>query len=50
VTAPRTAEGRATDSRWYNFDPATYLECGLAGTFGGWDDLADFALCGQEYE
>ncbi|MGN9781599.1 hypothetical protein ACTMTF_09235 [Nonomuraea sp. ZG12] len=37
VTAPRTAEGRATDSGWYNFDPATYQECGLAGTFGGWD-------------
>jgi hypothetical protein len=22
--------------RWYNFDPITYLECGLAGALGGW--------------
>ena len=22
--------------RWYNFDPAAYLECGCEGTFGGW--------------
>jgi len=29
IDAPR---GR----RWYNFDPATYLECAVAGTFGGW--------------
>lgn len=21
---------------WFNFDPATFLECGLAGRFGGW--------------
>lgn len=26
--------------RWYNFDPCQYLECAMAGTFGGWD-LAD---------
>ncbi|MCW5790248.1 MAG: hypothetical protein KIT72_07500 [Polyangiaceae bacterium] len=31
VDAPRGA-------RWYNFDPCTYLECGVAGTFGGWQD------------
>ncbi|GII57244.1 hypothetical protein Pth03_56330 [Planotetraspora thailandica] len=82
VDAPRTSTTRATPSRWYNFDPASYLECGLAGALGGWDesdgtrvavpgpvhpdvppdpailsietvtwdDLADFALCGQLYE
>lgn len=22
--------------RWYNFDPLCYLECAVAGTFGGW--------------
>jgi hypothetical protein len=82
VDAPRTSGPRATPRRWYNLHPATYLECGLAGAFGGWDesdglripvpgpvhpdvpmdteivqidtltwdDLADFALCGQTYE
>jgi hypothetical protein len=29
---------RATDSRWYNFDPRGYLECGMAGSLGGWDE------------
>ena len=29
VDAPR---GR----RWFNFDPLTYLECAVEGTFGGW--------------
>jgi len=29
VIAPR-------NSRWYNFDPAGYLECAMAGSFGGW--------------
>jgi len=24
--------------RWYNFDPCTYLECAVAGTFGGWEE------------
>jgi hypothetical protein len=28
---------RATDARWYNFDPRGYLECGMAGSLGGWD-------------
>ncbi|MBO0871274.1 MAG: hypothetical protein J2P15_22195 [Micromonosporaceae bacterium] len=28
---------RATARRWYNFDPHGYLECGMAGTLGGWD-------------
>jgi hypothetical protein len=23
-------------ARWYNFDPPTYLECAVDGTFGGW--------------
>jgi hypothetical protein len=38
VRAPRP-EGliRATPADWYNFDPATYLECGLTATLGGWD-------------
>lgn len=22
--------------RWYNFDPHTFIECGLTGSFGGW--------------
>lgn len=24
-------------SRWYNFDPATFLECAVCGSFGGWE-------------
>lgn len=24
-------------ARWYNFDPCTYIECGAAGSFGGWE-------------
>jgi hypothetical protein len=24
-------------SRWYNFDPVSYLECAMAGSFGGWE-------------
>ena len=24
-------------SRWYNFDPISYLECAMAGSFGGWE-------------
>ena len=23
--------------RWYNFDPVGYLECAMAGSFGGWE-------------
>jgi hypothetical protein len=34
IDAPRGA-------RWYNFDPCTYLEGGLAGTFGGWEEGDD---------
>ncbi|WP_432824532.1 hypothetical protein [Dactylosporangium sp. CA-092794] len=39
VDAPR-ADGcrRATGGRWYNFDPMSYLECGMAGTLGGWSE------------
>jgi hypothetical protein len=25
-------------ARWYNFDPVGYLECAVAGTFGGWQE------------
>lgn len=39
IDAPRGA-------RWYNFDPCTYLECGLAGSFGGWEEGDDK---GREY-
>ncbi|MCI0399428.1 MAG: uroporphyrinogen decarboxylase family protein [Chloroflexi bacterium] len=31
VDAPRGA-------RWYNFDPLTYLECGVRGTLGGYTE------------
>lgn len=31
VDAPR-------GSRWYNFDPGAYLECGIEGAFGGWQE------------
>lgn len=24
-------------SRWYNFEPRSYLECAMAGSFGGWE-------------
>jgi hypothetical protein len=24
-------------SDWYNFDPCTFLECAVRGTFGGWE-------------
>lgn len=29
---------RATGARWYNFDPRAYLECGMAGSLGGWEE------------
>src|SRR5690606_20192925 len=32
---PRLDGGRATLDTWYNFDPASYLECAAAGAFGG---------------
>ncbi len=39
VDAPRPPGSvRATGDRWYNFDPRGYLECGMAGSLGGWDD------------
>jgi hypothetical protein len=28
-------------SRWYNFDPHSFLECGMAGSFGGWGEGDD---------
>lgn len=24
-------------TRWYNFDPTTYLECAMVGSMGGWE-------------
>ena len=24
-------------SRWFNFDPVGYIECAMAGSFGGWE-------------
>ncbi len=39
VDAPRPDSCvRATGIRWYNFDPRGYLECGVAGSLGGWDE------------
>jgi len=38
VLAPRP-EGtgaRSTPRRWRNFDPASYVECAVAGSLGGW--------------
>jgi hypothetical protein len=34
LTSPR-------GGRWYNFDPLTFLECGVQGTFGGWQASSD---------
>jgi hypothetical protein len=28
-------------ARWYNFDPATFLECAATGTYGGWEESDD---------
>lgn len=30
--------------RWSNLDPFTFLECGIAGAFDGWDAESDAAL------
>ncbi|HEY4002291.1 MAG TPA: hypothetical protein VGO93_25690 [Candidatus Xenobia bacterium] len=27
--------------RWYNFDPLTFVECGVVGAMGGWEDGDD---------
>lgn len=27
--------------RWYNFEPHSYIECGLTGAFGGWQPSDD---------
>jgi hypothetical protein len=38
IDAPRPpGTVRATSDRWYNFTPSAYLECGTAGSLGGWD-------------
>src|SRR5262249_1607474 len=26
------------ESRWYNFGPESFVECGLQGAFGGWEE------------
>jgi hypothetical protein len=26
---------------WYNFDPSSFLECAMAGSFGGWEEGDD---------
>lgn len=39
ISAPR-------NSSWYNFDPLSYLECAMAGSFGGWESGDD---TGREY-
>lgn len=31
-------------TRWYNFDPASYLECGTSGSVGGWDESSPVEL------
>ncbi len=31
-------------ARWYNFDPASYLECGTTGSVGGWGDDIEVEL------
>jgi len=31
-------------ARWYNFDPTSYLECGVVGSVGGTDHHAEVAL------
>jgi hypothetical protein len=36
----------ATGSNGYNFDPSSYIECGLVGALGGWEDGDD---TGREY-
>ena len=42
VNAPRPPDCvRATYWRWYNHDPQGYLECGMAGSLGGWDEDDD---------
>jgi hypothetical protein len=54
---------RAVGTRWDSYTPSAYLKAGVTGAFGtdtgggdvndvledglGWDDLAEFALCGQ---
>ena len=45
-------------SRWYNFDPLTYLECATAGYFDdrqdvteiSWKEIGEFLWCGRIYE
>ena len=48
-----------TNHSWYNFDPLSFLECGLAGLSSNivhydfqsnWGIFSDFLICGQMYE
>jgi hypothetical protein len=37
-------------SQWFNFDPRTFLECAMAGRFGGWcggDDTGRICVPGE---
>jgi hypothetical protein len=39
IDAPRRdGVRRRTGLRWYNFNAKSYLECGMAGSLGGWDE------------
>ena len=31
-------------SRWYNFDPLTYLECAIRGQYGGYEEAEVIVL------
>lgn len=38
LEVPRRGSGeRSTDSYWFNWDPAGFVECGMTGSFGGWE-------------
>ncbi len=38
LDVPRRGPGeRATGSYWFNWDPAGFVECGMTGSFGGWE-------------
>ena len=51
-------------NRWYNFDPSSYIECAITGTYDdfqeenseitfddiSWNEISEFLWCGQIYE
>lgn len=54
---------RANDDGWFNWDPLTFIECGVRGTFGDddadravpleqltWEHVGHFLWAGQNYE